>query len=234
MAAVKRAIVITAIVAAALGAVAIRVVLEGRDALAEGDAAMTRGRPADAIRHFESAARWYLPLAPHVDEAYARLRALAGPNGAKQANAGERGPTISLLSWRAIRSAARATRSLWTPHSKDLAAADAAIARVSAQDPTAGHIGPIELGRAGQPVGQEVSASEREAWHRARLSRDPRPSIGAAALAALGIVAWLAGAAALVRRGIDASGGWVPRPAVVAGGAIVLGLVCWALGLYNA
>jgi hypothetical protein len=47
-------------------------------------------------------------------------------------------------------------------------------------------------------------------------------------------VAWLGGAAALVRRGIDAKGRPVRRPALIAVTAIVLGLACWTLGLYNA
>ena len=73
----KRPIVITAFVIAVLGALAIRVVIEGRGAIADGDAALAAGRPLDAIRAYEGAARWYLPFAPHVDAAYGKLRALA-------------------------------------------------------------------------------------------------------------------------------------------------------------
>ena len=78
---VKRAIVILGFAVAVLGALAIRVVVEGRRALADGDGFLLRGRPADAIRAYETAARWYLPLAPHVDEAYRKLRALAEQAG---------------------------------------------------------------------------------------------------------------------------------------------------------
>ncbi|MDQ3368636.1 MAG: hypothetical protein M3680_24675, partial [Myxococcota bacterium] len=112
---VTRALVIAGIVLAALGALGIRVVLEGRRALAAGDAALSARRTADAIAAWETSARWYLPLAPHVDDAYARLTGLARSD-AKHA----------LLAWRAVRRAALATRSLWTPHAGELAEADAA------------------------------------------------------------------------------------------------------------
>jgi hypothetical protein len=118
----------------------------------------------------------------------------------------------ALLAWRAIRSAARATRTLWQPHAADLAEAEAAIAHLEARDPEAG-------------AGAGRSIEDREAWHHARLSEDVRADRGAAALAGLGIVILLIGAILLVRRS---------KPALVPGLAITLGAVCWLLGLYNA
>ena len=184
------AIVVLAIVAV----ISLRAVLAGRGALADGDDWMLRGKPREAIRSYEAAARWYVPLAPHVDAAYAKLRGLTGDT-----------PT-GLLAWRAIRSAARATRTLWQPHAADLAAADAAIARLAAQDPEGGE-------------GRTI------AWHDARLSEDLRANRGAAVLAGLGI-------AILTRRcrvarspaspGARSRGGDRRRP------------VCWLVGLYNA
>jgi hypothetical protein len=206
----KRALVIAAIVLAGLGSLAVRAVLEGRAALAEGDAALTARRPADAIAAWETAARWYLPGAPHVGEAYARLVRLASDD-----------PRHALAAWRAVRSAARATRSLWTPHASDLAAADAAIARLSADDP--------EASLAGGP-----DHAARVAWHLGELARDPRPRPAAVALACLGIAAWLSGVAWLVRRGMDASGRLVRRPALAATALTLGGLAAWLLGLYTA
>jgi hypothetical protein len=201
---VKRAIVIAAFVAAVLGALAIRVVVEGRAAIARGDEAMASGRTTHAIRAYETAARWYLPLAPHVDDAYVQLRTLAASSD----------PTVALAAWRAIRGAARATRTLWTPHADDLAAADAALATLSAGVPAA--------------------ATTDPGWHREQLARDGRPSIAAAALAGIGLVTWLAGAWILVRRGMSREGTLVRRPALGAAAALVLGVACWAVGLYNA
>lgn len=210
----SRTILIVALVLAGLGALAIRVVIEGRGALEDGDDWMSRGRPAEAIAAFETSARWHLPLAPHVDEAYGRLRALGGSED----------PAVALAAWRGIRSAARATRTLWQPHGDDLAAADAAIARLLARTPGAAPIDPAA----------PTSTADREAWHRARLSRDGRASLGGAVLAAFGIVVWLAGAGMLVSRGLARGGSLVRRPALVAGATFVVGLVCWFVGLYNA
>lgn len=203
-------IAIALLVLACLGALAIRVVVEGRRALATGDEAMTAGKPLDAIGAFETAARWYLPLAPHVDEAYDRLRALTTAED----------PAVAIAAWRGIRGAARATRTLWTPHADDLAAADREIATLSARNPQAAMAGD--------------TTREREAWYQARLSRDPRPGTGAVVLAGLGVLLWVGGAIALVRRGVDGAGSLLRRPAVVAGVTILVGVVCWAVGLYNA
>jgi len=202
--------VIAALVLAVLGALAIRVVVEGRGELAAGEELLASGKRAEAIRAFEASARWYLPLAPHVDDAYARLRELATSED----------PRVALAAWRAIRSAARATRSLWTPHADDLAAADAAIAKLAAADP--------------EGAATEGDAKAREAWHQARLSREGRAGTGAVVLAALGIALWVAGAVQLARRGLTATGGVVRRPAGVGAAMIVVGLVCWFAGLYNA
>lgn len=206
----KRALVIIAIVVAALATLAVRVVIEGRNALAEGDAALVAKRPIDAIAAWETAARWYLPLAPHVDEAYASLTLIAKSD-----------PRVALVAWRAVRRAATATRSLWTPHADDLATANAAIAKLSAEHPE------------GAP-GAGSNISERMAFFAARLGEDPRPSIGAATLAILGILSWLAGIGVIVRRGLDAQARLVRRPALVGAALSVVGVVGWALGLYNA
>jgi hypothetical protein len=195
----RRVAVIVVIALALIGVISLRAVMSGREALGDGDDWMLRGKPAEAIRSYEAAARWYVPLAPHVDAAYAKLRTLtAGPD--------------ALLAWRAIRSAARATRSLWQPHAADLADAETAIAGLEARDPEAG-------------AGAGSSIEAREAWHRTRLSEDVRASRGAATLAGLGIVILLIGAILLVRR---------TKPVLVPGVAIALGAVCWLVGLYNA
>lgn len=179
----KRVILPVAVVLAVLGALAIRVVVEGRQALADG--------------HYETAARWYLPFAPHVDEAYAKLRTLTKSED----------PAVQLAAWRSIRSAARATRSLWQPHAADLAEADAQIAKLSAAAPGGGKLDGDKL-----------------AWHQERLARDVRPSLAAAILAGVGILLWVVGAFVLARRGAFAVG---PT------GVVVLGLALWFVGLYK-
>jgi len=221
----RRVAIIVAIVFAGLGALALRVVLEGRAALAEGDEALAGKRPGDAIAAWESAARWYLPGAPHVGEAYDRLLEFA-----RQRH--------SMTAWRAVRSAALATRSLWTPHTGELAEADAAIAELAADD----FEGSLASGE---------DRAKRLAFHQAQLARDPRPSRPAAALAVAGIVCWLAGIGVLIRRGVadghasgasseprsgevDDAGKLVRRRAVVGLAIVVGGVLAWAVGLYSA
>src|SRR5690242_13451581 len=116
---------VAAIVVAVLAALSIRIVACGRSALGDGDDWMLRGKPIEAAGAYEAAARWYLPLAPHVDDAYAKLKKLAASDD----------PTVQLAAWRAIRSASRATAGLWTPHAADLADANAAIAKLEARQP---------------------------------------------------------------------------------------------------
>ncbi|MDQ3333837.1 MAG: hypothetical protein M4D80_01525 [Myxococcota bacterium] len=206
----KRALVVIAIVFAALGTLAVRVVIEGRRALAEGDAALAAKKPLEAIQAWESAARWYFPLAPHVDEAYARLVEIA--------NADAKHRTVA---WRAVRRAATATRSVWQPHQGDLDAANAALAKLSAEHPE----GATAAG---------ANVAERTAYHTTQLARDRRPSTGAAALAVLGILSWLAGIGVVIGRGIDPSGRLVRKPALVGIGLSLVGVLGWAVGLYNA
>src|SRR5262249_28010126 len=102
------------------------------------DEAMAKHRTSDAIDAWETAARWYLPGAPHVDAAYERLAGLARELAAGDPWSGEPSgrtdPRAALSAWRAVRSAALATRNLWTPHAADLAEANAAIAELSADD----------------------------------------------------------------------------------------------------
>jgi len=62
----RRALPIVAIVIAALGALALRVVIEGKGALAQGDAAAAHGDVREAIASWETSARWYLPGAPRT------------------------------------------------------------------------------------------------------------------------------------------------------------------------
>lgn len=192
----KRVLIVVAIVLAGFGALAIRVVVEGRRAIATGDEAARQGRMTDAIAGWESAARWYLPFAPHVDDAYERLINLAKSEH-----------TYALPAWRAVRSAALATRTLWTPHADDLITANAQIAELASRDP--------EGARAAGP-----DAAARKAWHTERLGRDAGPSRGGVFLAVLGLSAWLAGIGIVIR-----------GPARIGAAVTVLGLIGWMIGL---
>ena len=200
---------VVAIVVAALAALALRVVIEGRAALARGDKAMAEHHVVDAIAAWQTAARWYLPLAPHVDDAYDRLTEVAKDRH------------FALVAQRAIRSAALATRTLWQPHADELAAANAAIAKLSADDPDAA-------------LGGGPDHDSRERWHTERLAAEPRPHGFFRVLAILGIACWLGGATWALRRGVDSAGQPVRRPLQIGAGIAFFGLLAWLLGLYFA
>lgn len=189
---------------------------EGRAALDAGDKALANSDTAEAIAQWRRAARWYLPLAPHVSEAYDRLESLA-----KQA---EKTAQIedALAAWRGVRGSILATRSFYTPHSERLDPANRRIAALMAQQEMRG------------PAPGDASREEREAWHYELLSRDGSPSVPWSVLALLGFALWIGGGVFFAMRGMNKEGRLVGQPAAIAGGCVALGLVIWLLGLYNA
>ena len=115
----------------AFAVAALRVMQEGRSELAGSDRALAEGDARGATSHARAAARAWVPFAPHVTAASARLRTIAR-------DAEGRGETESaLFAWRAIRSAAVSSRSFLSFHERQRQAADAAIARLEAAGPRA-------------------------------------------------------------------------------------------------
>jgi hypothetical protein len=213
---VKRRLVTAALVAAfCLGVVVTRAVWQGRGALADGDAAAEAGDREEAIRWWRRAARWYVPLAPHVGDAYDRLEELA--------TAAEAGGelSIALLAWQGVRGSILATRSFYTPHEDRL-------------DPANRHIASLMQRLEGPAADPAKSAAEREAWHLQLLSRDESPSIGWTIVALLGFATWIGGGVLFALRGVSTEDRLVVRAATTAGLAVVAGLFVWLLGLYNA
>ena len=200
-----------------ISVVVTRAIWEGTSALADGDAAMSRDQHGEAIRLWRRAARWYLPLAPHVSGAYQRLRDLAG-----QAEA--RGDRVTALdAWQGVRSSIMATRSFYTPHRELLESANRHIAELmAAREDTLGS------------AAASQSQSERTAWHYQLLARDDAPSAAWAIVAILGFALWLGGAVLFAVQGVTADDKLVPRTAAYAGIMVVTGLFIWALGLYLA
>jgi len=211
----RKALVVIAIVLTGLGVVVGRAVIEGRDALARGDQALEEGEPLEAIRWWRRAARWYLPMAPHVGRAYDRLEAIAESAGGY----GDR--DVELAAWRGIRSSVLSTRSFFTPHEERLERANREIAALMAA---------LES----PPVDADASALQRRAWHLERLERDPSPRVGWALIAIVGFLLWVGAAFAFALRGLDESDRLVPRAAAYSGVALIVGLGAWLAGLYAA
>jgi hypothetical protein len=209
------------VVGVCLGVVVTRAVWEGRAALADGDAAHEAGDSARAIARWRRAARWYVPGAPHVGDAYDRLEHLA-----RQAE--ERGDLDTALSaWRGVRGSILATRSFYVPHADRLAPANRRIAALMARADDAA------LMTRADSAALDTEA-ERAAWHYDLLSRDESPSVGWTLLALLGLAMWLGGGFLFAWRGVTPDDRLVPAAAARAGALVAVGLFVWMLGLHQA
>jgi hypothetical protein len=197
------------------GVVVTRAVWQGGSALDDGDTAFVVGDNEEAIRWWRRAARWYVPLAPHVSDAYDRLETLA----AEAENRGDL--ATALAAWQGVRGSILATRSFYVPHEERLEPANRRIAQL------------LSRMEGGAPDPGKTPA-EREAWHFGLLQRDESPDVGWTALALLGFLAWLGGGVLFAWRGISAEDKLVPRAATTSGLLIASGLVLWLLGLYQA
>ncbi len=211
----RRLITAGLVIAFCLGVVVTRAIWEGRGALADGDAAAEAGDREGAIRWWRRAARWYVPLAPHVDGAYDRLEKL----GAVAEEEGDL-PT-ALLAWQGVRGSVLATRSFYTPHEERL-------------DPANRHIASLMQRLEGAAADPGKSAAEREAWHHDLLARDEAPSVGWTVVALLGFAIWIGGGVLFALRGVSPEDRLVARIATSAGVLVLAGLFVWLLGLYNA
>ncbi|MCP4445738.1 MAG: hypothetical protein GY811_10415 [Myxococcales bacterium] len=208
----RRLLIVLASISLCVGVLSARALWEGRSALQAGDAALAEGDSAGAVRWWRRAARWYLPMAPHVGTAYDKLRGLA-------ATAEERGePQVAIAAWTGIRSSVRATRSFYTPYSDRLTEADAHIAKLMAQ--------------AEFDADTSKNVKEAEDWHLALLGRDQMPSVGWSIIALLGMALWIGGGFAFALRGVDENDRLVPKAAAYSGAAVALGLLTWLLGLH--
>ncbi|HKE19842.1 MAG TPA: hypothetical protein VKB80_33430 [Kofleriaceae bacterium] len=210
----RRIAALALVVAFCAGVVVTRAVWQGRAALDDGDRAFSAGDNEEAIRWWRRAARWYVPLAPHVVDAYDRLQALAGEAEAKGDVA------TALAAWQAVRGSILATRSFYVPHEERL-------------DPANKHIAGLLARMDGAPDAGKTEA-ERAAWHYRVLDRDEAPDVGWTLLALAGFLTWLGGGALFAWRGISADDKLVPRAATTAGLLVASGLVLWLLGLYQA
>jgi hypothetical protein len=169
----------------AVGAAALRVILEGRAELASSEAAWTSGDIAGATIHARAAARAYVPLAPHVASAYGRLRSIAK-------DCESRGDVESaLFAWRAVRAAAIGSRSFLTAHDRQRQAADAAIARLSS---------------ASRALPTPSDSAVEDGSAKSRSDREPPAGTGWALLLLAGVALWVV-AALRVTSGVGIASG---------------------------
>jgi hypothetical protein len=147
----KRLITVGVVIGFCLAVVVTRAVWQGRSALDDGDRALEAGDAEEAIRGWRRAARWYLPLAPHVTDAYERLEDLAGLAEARGDLA------TAIAAWQGVRGSILATRSFYTPHSERL-------------DPANRHIADL-MARVDREPPPDMTPETLEAWHYELLAR---------------------------------------------------------------
>jgi len=198
--------------ALALVVVAIRLLVDSRIALRAGEMSETRGDRLEAIRHYQDAARLYLPASPYVRAALDRLEAVA----AAAAQAGD-GPSVR-AALEAERGAILATRSLYIPNGSRLPSIEHRLARLLAATED-------------RSVAPGVSFEARAAWHLERLARRPGPALAHVVLALVGLVLWVGSAIGFVSKGLDARLHLRRRYAMIAGVAFAVGLSMFLLGL---
>jgi hypothetical protein len=185
-----------------------RMVSEGEAALRECDAAFHRGDVRTAAHHARRAAVLYAPGAPHVERAYARLKAIAA--GAEAA--GDR--TVAEMAWRSIRGAALETRYLFPARRADLDQANLNLARLS--------IG-TDLDR------HRAERSEQDRLATLAASGAPGPLW--ACLASLGFGLACAGLALVGWRGVAPDGTLAERGLYLGSLLVAIGAACWTLAL---
>jgi hypothetical protein len=198
-----------------VGAASARVVTSGEKEIALSTAGLQAGDAHRAAEHARRAAGWYMPGAPHVRVAYARLLAL----GTAAEGLGDR--DTALFAFRGVRTAAIETRWLLTPHEDDLERADRAIARLSADAPRAPGM------RVEPPA--KIEREQLEA-----LTRDEAPRTAWVVVLVASAFTWAAGAVWIVQRAVGATGALDARRALP--GAVVtgVGVAAWLLAIWRA
>ena len=211
----RKLAVAAAVLGVCLAVVVTRAVLEGRAALGRGDEAAAAGEIDRAISAWRRAARWYVPLAPHVETAYERLE-----KAGREAEAA--GDTVTALrAWRGVRSSILATRSFYTPHADRLGPANERIAALMAATE-------------GPRADPDKTEEQRRAWHLELLERPVGPSVFWSIVAIAGFLLWIGGAAWFAWGGLDGSDRLVKTVAARSGLLIVAGLLIWMFGLFKA
>ena len=182
------ALVSVAAIVLLAGVATARAVKSGEARLAECDAALRRQDFAQATADARAAAAWYVPGAPHVDAAYARLLHVARTteaNGDKDA---------ALFAWRAMRGAALESRHVAQPHERELAMANDAIARLSADGTR-----PM--------MTRDVTPEQAERHMRALLAREDAPRASWTLLLMASFALMLGGLLSVILRGLDVERG---------------------------
>jgi hypothetical protein len=191
--------------------VLLRILVGGRVECSRAQAELDRGRPYQAVLHYERAVRWYVPGSPYVSRAADDLWDLG--EQARLDGDGE----LALFAYRGLRGSAYATRSFYQPLAGRISACDEQIATLMAADE-----------RAVWPDGSLTDEARRQILLD-NLRRNDDPATGWVIVLELGFVAWLLAGVVLAWRW--GRPGHTTRTTAALAGVFVLGYGLWILGM---
>jgi hypothetical protein len=191
-------------------AVTAKTLAEGERQMRASEDAFDAGRLQDALVCARRAATLYVPGAPHVDAAYARLAAIAvGAEAAGQVG-------VARQAWEAMRAAAFETRHVWVPHGDELDRANHNLARLAVLP---------------ENSGDRDAARQRAAQ---ALAEETAPRVAWVFVLGIGFALAAFGLAFLALRGVTSDGrlavGRVRWAVVVT----LVGVACWTIAVYKA
>jgi hypothetical protein len=206
----RQAVIVLLGVAAALGVIVVRLLVDARAAYRNGAAAEERGEVSEAIRFYLDAGRLYVPGSPFTRGALDRLDAI----GVAQVTKGDY--TTARSAFEAERAALLGTRSFYTPFAERLPSLERRLSRLLA---------------AAEDRAPASTFEERAKWHADRLAERPRPKTSFVLLALLGLAMWVASAVAFFRKGVAANLALRRAPALLASAGFLVGLALFLVCL---
>lgn len=203
------------LLAGAGGMLTARVLQQGERELRSAEALAASGNLEEAVIHARTSASWFVPGAPHVPAAYAKMISIA------RLAEGRGDPKTALFAWHAVRHAALSTRWVFVPHQDELAVANASIARLSAKQPP--------------PTGARVQdpAEVQQQLHML-LARQDQPRLPWVITLLVGFLAFAVGLVHMGWTGYSDEGRFRPARLRLGAALSIVGVVAWILALWNA
>lgn len=193
----------------------VRVLVESRNELNEGQSALSRGDTSEAIRRLRRAAHWYLPGSPWCSGAYVTLERVASEAEAQGRN------EQALSAWRAIRASALATRWMIVPEKPRLERANRHIAALMAELPP-------------PPEDRAKDRNRLREEHLALLQQDHAPDPAWLVVMGVALLTWCAGLYSALRNGWDDEDRPQKRPLTIALCALFGGLAMMLFAISRA